>query len=105
MIGANGYLDYHLSGSLREFSSLAPTNLLLYQAALWGCANGYRTLYLGGGVGSGEDSLFKFKRAFYKGDLNHFYIGKKIYNQEKYGELLSMRTEIENPGYFPKYRG
>ena len=55
MIGANGYLDYHLSGSLREFNSLAPTNLLLYKAALWGCANGYRTLYLGGGVGSGED--------------------------------------------------
>ena len=105
MIGANGYLDYHLSGSLREFSSLAPTNLLLYQAALWGYANSYKTLYLGGGVGSGEDSLFKFKRAFYKGNLNHFYIGKKIYNQEKYDELLELRTEIENPGYFPKYRG
>lgn len=105
MIGANGYLDYHLSGSLREFNSLAPTNLLLYKAALWGCANGYRTLYLGGGVGSGEDSLYKFKRAFYKGDLNHFFIGKKIYNQQKYDELLGMRSEIENPGYFPKYRG
>jgi len=105
MIGANGYLDYHLSGSLREFSSLAPSNLLLYKAALWGCANGYRSFYLGGGVGSGEDSLFKFKRAFYKGDLNHFYIGKKIYNQEKYEALLGKREEIENPGYFPKYRG
>lgn len=104
MIGANGHLDYHLSGSLREFSSLAPSNLLLYQAALWGCANGYKTLYLGGGVGSGEDSLFKFKRAFYKGDLNHFYIGKRIYDQEKYDELLGMRFKIENPGYFPKYR-
>ena len=105
MIGANGYLDYHLSGSLREFSSLAPTNLLLYKVALWGNANGYRTLYLGGGVGSGEDSLFKFKRSFYKGELNNFYIGKKVYNQEKHDKLLEMRTEIENPGYFPKYRG
>lgn len=105
MIGANGYLDYHLSGSLREFSSMAPTNLLLYQAALWGCANGYKTLYLGGGVGSGEDSLFKFKRAFYKGDLNRFHIGKKIFNQKRYDELLGLRAEIGNPGYFPKYRG
>ncbi len=105
MIGANGYLNYHLSGSLREYSSLAPTNLLLYEAALWGYANGYKTLYLGGGVGSGEDSLFKFKRAFYKGDINHFFIGKRIYNQEKYDELLGMRAEIDNPGYFPKYRG
>ena len=105
MIGANGYLNYHLSGSMREYSSLAPTNLLLYQAALWGCANGYRTFYLGGGVGSGEDSLFKFKRAFYKGDLNHFFVGKRIYDTEKYDELLSMRTEIKDTGYFPKYRG
>lgn len=105
MLATNGRMNYHLSGSLREFSSLAPTNLLLYEAALWGCANGYKTLYLGGGVGSGEDSLFKFKRAFYKGDLNHFYIGKKIYSQEKYDELLSLRSEIDNPGYFPKYRG
>lgn len=105
MLATNGRMNYHLSGSIREYSSLAPTNLLLYEAALWGCANGYKTLYLGGGVGSGEDSLFKFKRAFYKGDLNHFYIGKKIYSQEKYDELLSLRSEIDNPGYFPKYRG
>ena len=42
--------------------------VLLYKAALWGCEHGMKILYLGGGVGSGEDSLFKFKRAFYKGD-------------------------------------
>ena len=105
MLATNGRMNYHLSGSLREFSSLAPTNLLLYEAALWGCANGYRTLYLGGGVGSGEDSLFKFKRAFYKGELNRFYIGKKIFIQRKYDELLNVRTEIESRNYFPKYRG
>lgn len=103
MLAANKKMNYHLSGSLREFSSLAPTNLLLYQAALWGCMNGYKTLYLGGGVGSGEDSLFKFKRAFYKGDLNHFYIGKKIFNQERYDELILMR-ESSNSVFFPKYR-
>ncbi len=105
MLTANGRMNYHLSGSLKEYNSLAPTNLLLYNAALWGCANGYRTLYLGGGVGSGEDSLFRFKRTFYKGELNHFYIGKRIYNRAKYDALLKMRTAIENQGYFPKYRG
>ena len=104
-IYANGRMNYHLSGSLREFSSLAPTNLLLYEAALWGSANGYKTLYLGGGVGSGEDSLFKFKRAFYKGDLNRFFIGRKIYNQKDYEELVGLRTAIGNPEFFPKYRG
>lgn len=100
---ANGRMNYHLSGSLREYSSLAPTNLLLYQAALWGCENGFRTLYLGGGVGSGEDSLFKFKRAFYRGELNRFYIGKKVYDRERYDELLALRGPVESD-FFPKYR-
>ena len=101
----NGRMNYHLSGILREFYSLAPTNLLLYKAALWGCANGCRTLYLGGGVGSGEDNLFKFKRSFYKGDLTHFYIGKRVFDQEKYNKLIGLRESIMNPGFFPRYRG
>ena len=105
MLCANGKMNYHLSGSLREYSSLAATNLLLYCAALWGCENGCRTLYLGGGVGSGEDSLFKFKRSFFKGDLNHFYIGKKVYDQKKYDDLLRLRDKIDNQGFFPEYRG
>ena len=106
MLEANGFMNYHLSGSLREYSSLAPTNLILYKAALWGCAHGIRTLYLGGGVGSGEDSLFKFKRAFYKGELNHFHIGRKIFDRDKYDELTKMRGgSIENTGFFPVYRG
>ena len=105
MLEANGRMNYHLSGSIREFSSLAPGNLILYTAALWGCANGYKTFYLGGGVGSGKDNLFKYKRSFYKGELNHFYIGKKIYDYEKYNELVELREWVENPEYFPKYRG
>ena len=105
MLAANKRMNYHLSGSLREYANLAPTNLLLYQAALWGNANGYKTLYLGGGVGSGEDSLFQFKRAFYKGELNRFYIGKKIFQQDAYKELLQIRGEKDlDNNYFPVYR-
>lgn len=105
ILAANGMMDYHLSGSIREYSSLAPTNLLLYKAALWGCANGYRTLYLGGGIGSREDSLFKFKRSFFKGDLNRFHIGKKIFMKEGYTALMNLRTDkISDEKYFPLYR-
>lgn len=103
ILAANKKLNYHLSGSLREYSSLAPTNLILYKTALWGYANGYKTLYLGGGVGSVEDGLFKFKRAFNRGELNHFYIGKKIFNQAKYDELMSVREDTKS-SFFPKYR-
>jgi len=106
MIFANGRLNYHLSGSDREFQHLAPSNLLLYRAAEWGNENGMISFHLGGGVGSGEDNLFKFKRAFYKlDDLPRFHIGKKIYNIEKYEELVSTRCNIKDENYFPKYRG
>ena len=104
ILASNGMMDYHLSGSLREYSTFAPTNLILYQAALWGNANGYKSIYLGGGVGSGEDGLFKFKRAFYKGELNHFYIGKKIFLNDEYDMLMRLRDDIKQTGFFPAYR-
>lgn len=100
----NGMMTYHLSGAEREYMNLAPSNLLLYKAALWGSENGYRLFYLGGGVGSEEDSLFKFKNSFYKGDLHRFYIGKRIIDKEKYEKLTNMRTGLLDNGYFPKYR-
>lgn len=103
MLCANGRMNYHLSGSLLEHAHLAPTNLILAEAALWGCANGYRSLYLGGGVGSAEDSLFAFKRGFYRGNLNRFHIGKKIFDQAKYDKLVDMHP-TQNIGFFPKYR-
>lgn len=103
ILASNERMNYHLSGSLREYSNLAPTNLILYKAALWGYENGYKTLYLGGGVGSGEDGLFKFKRAFNRGVLNRFYIGKKIFDEKKYDELVNMKESTESD-FFPKYR-
>lgn len=104
MMAANGRLNYHLSGSKFEYRNLAPSNLLLYQAALWGSANGCKSFYLGGGVGSEEDNLFKFKKSFYRKDnLYRFYIGKKIYLQDKFDELLAIREPIDSD-YFPKYR-
>jgi len=101
---ANGYMNYHLSGNDKQFNTYAPTNLLLYEAALWGCFNGYKSFYLGGGLGSGNDSLFKFKKAFNRGELNHFFIGKKIFDQQKYDMLVKLRNKDIIDGYFPQYR-
>lgn len=105
ILAANGRLSYHLSGSLREYQSLAPTNLLLYEAALWGSANGCRTFHLGGGVGSSEDSLYSFKKAFYRGSPSKFCIGKKIFMKDAYRELAGIREKrAESSGFFPEYR-
>jgi len=108
MIFANDRMHYHLSGSLREFRSLAPSNLLLYKAALWGHEQGYKTLHLGGGVGSGEDPLYKFKAAFNRNSDYRFAIGKSIIKQEDYNYLLGLRgftdEQIAAISYFPQYR-
>ena len=109
MIYANGRLNYHLSGSDIEYRNLAPSNLLLYKAALWGCEKGMKTFHLGGGVGSGEDNLYKFKAAFNKVSDYQFSIGKQVFDQEKYDELVKIRRESdrefdEGSHYFPLYR-
>ena len=109
MIFANGRLNYHLSGSDIEYRNLAPSNLLLYKAALWGYEQGCKTFHLGGGVGSGEDNLYKFKAAFNKNSDYQFSIGKEIFDQEKYDALVAIRAQQDpdfNPEskFFPLYR-
>lgn len=104
MLSVNGYMSYHLSGSLREYQHMAPTNLLLYKAALWGCRNGCRSLHLGGGVGSKEDSLFKFKSSFNRSERLQFAIGKKVFLPDAYHELTVMKNPKEAGGFFPGYR-
>lgn len=106
---ANEQVHYHLSASNREFQHLAPSNLLLYEVACWGSENGYKTFHLGGGLGSKEDNLYKFKKVFNKNSDTTFRIGRKIFSEEMYNELISLRKgELpsgSNTGYFPEYRG
>lgn len=106
---ANRQMHYHLSGSMIEYRNLAPSNLLLYEAALWGCKQGYRTFHLGGGVGSNEDNLYKFKATFNRKSDYQFSIGKQIFNQERYDDLVRQRSQMDESfdmksSFFPLYR-
>lgn len=102
-------VHYHLSGSLSEYNSYRPNNLMLYQAALRYKEMGKKTFHLGGGY-KGNDSLFKFKKGFNKNDILDFYVGKKIHQREIYNNLVE---EWKNKNglddnfksdYFPLYR-
>lgn len=105
---ANNQVHYHLSASDREYQNLAPTNLLLYEVACWGCENGYKTFHLGGGLGSREDSLYKFKKAFNRNSDNIFSVGRKVFDEEKYDELIEIRSKEgcfgKSTSFFPGYR-
>ena len=109
MIFANGRLNYHLSGSDLQYRNLAPSNLLLYKAAMWGMEKGMNTFHLGGGVGSGEDNLYKFKIAFNRFSDCQFSIAKHIFDNEKYDELVAERASRDaefdkESKFFPLYR-
>ncbi|XMB72264.1 GNAT family N-acetyltransferase [Mycoplasmatota bacterium WC30] len=108
IIFANNKMHYHLSASDRKYQHLAATNLLLYETACWGCENGYKSFHLGGGLGSEEDNLYKFKKAFNKNSETRFSIGKKIFNQKKYKELMEIRAydvlDENKRDFFPEYR-
>lgn len=106
---ANKQMHYHLSGSITEFRHLAPSNLLLYKAAIWGCEQGFKTFHLGGGVGSDEDNLYKFKAAFNRNSNYQFSIGKELFNKEIYKELVNVRIAKDShfdkeSTFFPLYR-
>lgn len=109
MIFANGRLNYHLSGSDLQYRNLAPSNLLLYKAAMWGMEKGMKTFHLGGGVGSKEDNLYKFKIAFNRFSDCQFSIAKHIFDNEKYDELVAERASRDaefdkESTFFPLYR-
>lgn len=105
ILKCNKKLTYHFSGVLTDYRYLQATNLMLYQIALWGAENGYRSFHLGGGVGSKEDNLYEFKKSFNKKDNYQYSIGKIIFNQELYDELVSMRKDdILRDNFFPQYR-
>lgn len=106
---ANKQIHYHLSGSDYEYRNISPSNLLLYEVACWGVDHGYETFHLGGGLGSSEDSLFRFKQSFNKNSKNQFSVGFDIIDHEIYQKLVSFRKEGDpsfdsSSKFFPLYR-
>ena len=95
----------HLSGTLTEYLALSPAYILKYCTVLWGKENGYELIHYGGGKSADtQDSLFKFKEKFAQTTKFDFYIGKKIWNVEKYYELCSLFNKKEMMDFFPAYR-
>ncbi len=107
MLYAGEVMHYHLSGSVLEYRPLAPSNLLLYRAAVWASEHGIKAFHLGGGVGSGEDNLYKFKAAFNRRSDCRFSIGRMTVDPERYAGLVAMRTDEgfdSSSSFFPLYR-
>ncbi|WP_178985683.1 peptidoglycan bridge formation glycyltransferase FemA/FemB family protein [Winogradskyella helgolandensis] len=102
-------VQYHLSGINEDYFSLQPVKLIIDEMSIYSTKKGYQYLNLGGGKGSKEDSLYRFKSKFSK-NYKVFKIWKYIVDRNAYKTLTEnhLNTELEDHeldiGYFPAYR-
>ncbi|WP_369993551.1 GNAT family N-acetyltransferase [Winogradskyella sp.] len=116
IIGASMFMkkgdlvQYHLSGLSEEHFDLNPIKLILDEMRIKSTQEGYKCFNLGGGLGSNEDSLFRFKSSFSK-DFKEFKIWKYIVNEDVYNNLVAQKLDanygediMQKDNYFPAYR-
>lgn len=99
------YIHYHLVSNDYQYYSLNANSLILYEAANWGQKRGKKQMHLGGAP---TKELLAFKKKFTKSGVCDFYVGRKIWNEDIYGKLVTNRlaiNEIKDNQYFPLYRG
>jgi hypothetical protein len=102
-----GIVQYHLSGTDEAFLKARPTKLMLHFVRSWAKERGARWLHLGGGVGGGEDSLFKFKAGFSK-LRSPFFTLRLVVDPAAYRALSRAKhpgaDDTDLSGFFPLYR-
>lgn len=95
-----------LGGTKKEYFELRPNDFLKYQIIKWAKEKGLKRFILGGGYGH-DDGIFKYKKSFAPNNVCDFYIGKKIFDEEKYESLIEIRKKgsfDKVTSFFPLYR-
>jgi hypothetical protein len=105
----SGILQYHLSGTKKEYAKHAPMKLLLSSMRNWAQEHKIKHFHLGGGLGSVKDSLYEFKQQF-GGETLTFRTVSVVHDEEAYmRECLNwcahaLVGSVESNGFFPPYR-
>ena len=106
---SDSIMHAHLLGSSNRLLEIGGGAILEATAARWGRENGYQYIHHGGGRTSSEDDpLYLYKKKFGRNTEFDFYTGKRIWNQPVFDRAVEIRKalgEIDNPNYFPIYRG
>jgi hypothetical protein len=105
----NGIVQYHLSGTGKKFEKSSPTRLMISEVRDWSIAEGYRAFHLGGGLGSQEDGLYRFKAGF-SNDKATFRTMRLVAMREIYETLVTKWEGLSGDkaegidGFFPAFR-
>lgn len=90
------YAHYHLSGRANDCKNNAVNNFMLDEAIRFAQNKGCKLFHFGGGNSNiKKDNLLKFKQNFSK-DNGKFFIGKKIYNEKKYNNVILQWKDKKN---------
>lgn len=98
-------VQYHLGGTKGEYLRKAPSKLL-FDGVINRYSEEVNYFNLGGGVGSEQDSLFRFKEGFGK-EYKKFSTLRIVNDRQRYNNLCQeySKEELYNlSGYFPLYR-
>lgn len=97
----------YLGGTNSEYFNVRPNDFLKYEIIKWSKEKGLKNYVLGGGYGA-DDGIFQYKTCLAPKGIVDFYIGKRIFDEKKYRELLNIRIKenpnIETSQFFPQYR-
>lgn len=97
-----------LGGTKSEYFNLRPNDFLKYEIIKWSKEKGLKRFILGGGYGV-DDGIFKYKKSFAPNGIHKFYIGKRIFDSDRYNKLVDIRNNEfdfdKDTMYFPRYRG
>jgi hypothetical protein len=97
-------VQYHLGGTLKDYLNFSPAEAMKIAIINWAKKKGLKVIFYGGGLTNAEDDrLLRFKKKF-GNELYDFYIGRKIWNQSIYNELVERTNTINVKDFFPKYR-
>lgn len=104
--GAENCYSY-LGGTNSDYFDLRPNEFLKYEVIKWAQNKGLKNFVLGGGYGA-DDGIFQYKSHLAPHGIVDFHIGRKIFDEAKYVELVELRAkdnpECRDSKYFPKYR-
>ena len=102
------FMHFHLGGRDINAPNVPFENMLMVEAARWGAERRLKKLHLGGGL-SNEDSLFQYKKKFNRNGMLPFYIGRSIFDDNRFNELMKIRAENDpdfnaDNGFYIAYR-
>lgn len=102
----------HLAGSNAADAGMGTNNLLKWVTIEFALDQGLRQFHLGGGVGSRDNNLFKFKRSFGGRELEYRVSGLIIDEGAYQTQVKDRATECDTTAetlltssFFPAYRG